>query len=88
MADAASLAHKCQEAIGFYGRVDILVNNAGISSRGCVHETDMAVVRKIMEVNFFGTVALTKGVVSLFVSGQGGTDRGVGGGGGMDGRGG
>jgi short-subunit dehydrogenase len=52
---------KSQEAVGFYGRVDILVNNAGVGLRGSVLETDIAVDRKVMEVNFFGTIALTKG---------------------------
>lgn len=44
-----------------FGHIDILVNNAGVSSRGSVMETDIAVDRRVMEVNFFGTVALTKG---------------------------
>ena len=38
-----------------------MINNAGISSRTCVMDTDMAVDREVMEVNFFGTVAVTKG---------------------------
>ena len=46
-----------------FGHVDILVNNAGVSSRSSVMETDAAVDRRVMEVNFFGTVALTKGGV-------------------------
>ena len=41
--------------------MDLLVNNAGMSSRSSVMETDTAVDRRVMEVNFFGTVALTKG---------------------------
>ena len=44
-----------------FGHVDLLVNNAGMSSRSSVMETDTAVDRRVMEVNFFGTVALTKG---------------------------
>ena len=44
-----------------FGRVDILVNNAGISSRGAALDTELAVDRKIMETNFFGTVSLTRG---------------------------
>lgn len=41
--------------------MDILINNAGISSRGAVLDTHINVDRKIMETNFFGTIALTKG---------------------------
>ena len=63
LSDAASIAGRAQEAVEAFGHVDILVNNAGVSSRSCVMETDAAVDRRVMEVNFFGTVALTKGGV-------------------------
>lgn len=48
------------EAYRAAGRVDILVNNGGISQRSTAMETQMDVVRKVMETNFFGHVALTK----------------------------
>ena len=62
---ASSLSDKATEAVQAFGRVDILINNAGISSRSAVLETDLSVDRKLMEVNFFGTIALTKGEVAL-----------------------
>lgn len=46
------------------GRIDILVNNGGISQRATASETTMEVNRKIMEVNFFGNIALTKAVLT------------------------
>ncbi|MEX2351005.1 MAG: SDR family oxidoreductase [Balneolaceae bacterium] len=49
-----------QEAISRFGQVDMLVNNGGISHRGLAHETRLEVVRRVMEVNFFGTVSLTR----------------------------
>jgi short-subunit dehydrogenase len=45
------------------GPIDVLVNNGGISQRGTAAETDMNAVRRIMEINFFGTVELTKAVL-------------------------
>ncbi|HMB92311.1 MAG TPA: SDR family oxidoreductase [Rhodothermales bacterium] len=52
--------------------IDILFNNGGISQRGRVAETDLRVDRQIMEVNFFGTVALTKAVLpSMLERGSG-----------------
>lgn len=45
------------------GRVDLLVNNGGISQRSLVGETPIEVDRKIMEVNFFGAVGLTKALL-------------------------
>lgn len=46
-----------------YGPIDVLINNAGISQRSYAAETTLEVDRKIMEVNFFGTIALTKAVL-------------------------
>jgi short-subunit dehydrogenase len=50
-------------AMNHFGKIDILVNNAGISQRSLAKETDLSVDRKIMDVNFIGTVALTKAVL-------------------------
>ncbi len=47
----------------FYGPIDILINNAGISQRGLVEETELAVDRRLFEVNYFGNIALTKAVL-------------------------
>jgi dehydrogenase/reductase SDR family member 7B len=46
-----------------FGPVDILVNNGGIGQRGSVVETLLDVDRRIMETNYFGTIALTKVVL-------------------------
>eukprot|EP00731_Ephydatia_muelleri_P029411 Em0020g1055a len=63
-----SLAEQADRAIQLFGRVDILINNAGISSRGGVVETDIGVDRKLMEVNFFGPVTLTKALLPHMLS--------------------
>lgn len=47
--------------------VDILVNNGGISQRAFSYETNIAVDRKIMEVNYFGSIALTKLVLPKMI---------------------
>lgn len=44
-----------------YGNIDILINNGGISNRGNILNTSLDVDLKLMSVNYFGTVALTKG---------------------------
>ena len=54
------------------GRIDILVNNGGISQRSWVQETSFSVDRKIMEVNFFGQVALTKSLLPHMIKQGGG----------------
>ena len=46
-----------------FGRVDILVNNGGVSQRALAADMLLEVERAMMEVNYFGTVALTKAVL-------------------------
>lgn len=46
-----------------FGDVDVMVHNGGISQRSWVKDTAMSVHRRLMEVNFFGTVALTRSVL-------------------------
>ncbi len=45
------------------GCVDILINNAGMSQRSLAHQTPLANDRKLMELNFFSAITLTKGVL-------------------------
>lgn len=61
-----------QTIIADKGPIDILINNAGIAQRSLVVDTQLAVDRRIMEINFFGTVAMTKAVLpSMLARGQG-----------------
>jgi short-subunit dehydrogenase len=57
----------CRLAIGAFGKVDVLVNNGGISQRSLASETQIEVDRKIMEVNYFGTIGLSKALLPHFV---------------------
>jgi short-subunit dehydrogenase len=50
-----------------FGQVDILINNAGVSQRALVTETANNVGRQLMEVNFFGSIHLTKAVLPLML---------------------
>jgi len=43
-----------------FGRIDALINNAGISMRAIFSETDVSVIRRLMDINFWGTVYCTK----------------------------
>jgi short-subunit dehydrogenase len=58
-----SLTAKTQEVLQKFGRIDILVNNAGITQRAAFKDLSFEVVRQIMEINFFGNIALTKAVL-------------------------
>lgn len=57
-----------EAAIQMFGHIDILINNGGISQRSLAKDTDPEVDRKLMEVNYFGTVELTKHLLPHFIS--------------------
>lgn len=61
------------QAISRYGRVDVLLNNGGISQRSLAIETPVSVDRQLFEVNFFGTVTLTKAILPHFIKNKSGT---------------
>jgi short-subunit dehydrogenase len=58
-----TLAPKAAEVLSLFGRVDILVNNAGVSHRSLAKDTVLAVDRKVMDIDYFGHIALTKAVL-------------------------
>lgn len=59
-----------KEAIAAFGKVDILINNGGISQRSPIIETSIDVDRKLMEIDYIGTVALSKAILPHFVENQ------------------
>jgi NADP-dependent 3-hydroxy acid dehydrogenase YdfG len=59
------------ETVSKYGKVDILVNNAGISMRAVFDEVEINVLRRLMDVNFWGTVYCTKYALPYLVANRG-----------------
>lgn len=49
-----------ESTIKTFGGIDILINNAGISMRALFNDADIEVIKKVMDVNFFGSVYCTK----------------------------
>jgi NAD(P)-dependent dehydrogenase (short-subunit alcohol dehydrogenase family) len=58
--DPASIAACIDGVVQTHGRLDALVNNAGAGHVGTIENESLDVVRGVMEVNFFGVVAVTK----------------------------
>lgn len=54
---------RVQEALAIFGRVDVLINNGGRSQRSLAKDTLLQVDRDLMEVNYFGSVGLTKALL-------------------------
>ncbi|MEO6550119.1 MAG: SDR family oxidoreductase [Ferruginibacter sp.] len=54
-----------------YGGIDILINNAGISMRALLKDADVDVIKKVMDINFFGTVYCTKLALNSIIERKG-----------------
>ncbi|PIQ49411.1 MAG: short chain dehydrogenase [Cytophagales bacterium CG12_big_fil_rev_8_21_14_0_65_40_12] len=48
------------ETLKAFGKIDILINNAGISMRALFEEIELDVFKKVMDINFYGTLYATK----------------------------
>lgn len=59
------------EALKKFGSIDVLVNNAGISMRALFEEVDLAVVKKVMDINFYGVLYATKYCLPQIIKNKG-----------------
>jgi short-subunit dehydrogenase len=59
------------EALRIFGRIDILINNAGITMRALFQELDLAVIKKVMDINFFGVLYATQACLPEIVKNKG-----------------
>jgi dehydrogenase/reductase SDR family protein 7B len=60
-------------ALSRFGRIDVLINNGGVSQRALTWETPLEVDYRIMNINFFGAVILTKAVLPSMMEQGGGS---------------
>ncbi len=67
MSEPSTLPIIVEAAIQIFGHIDVLINNAGIAQRSLAKETVLDVDRRIMEVDYFGTIALTKYLLPHFL---------------------
>ncbi|MCD4743661.1 MAG: SDR family oxidoreductase [Desulfobacteraceae bacterium] len=70
-----TIEESCQSSINQvkkkYGQIDILFNNAGITQRGLFEETNTSVFKKVMDVNFFGSLYCTKTALESLIQTKG-----------------
>lgn len=67
-----NIDEKVNAVLQKFGRIDVLVNNSGMGHRSRIINTPTEIDRKIMEINFFGTIALTKAVTRIMQKQQSG----------------
>lgn len=60
-----------QRILERFGCVDVLVNNAGVVHRSSFRDTDVDVFRRVMEVNYFGSLSVTKALLEPLIAAQG-----------------
>ena len=71
IADPDACAAAVAATLAQFGEIDGLINNAGISARSLLRDTDPAVIRRVMEVNFFGASNFTRAALETIVARRG-----------------
>lgn len=69
---AETFAASVETVLRELGRIDVMIHNGGISQRALVKDTVLDVDRRLMEVNYFGAVALTKAVLPAMLAASSG----------------
>jgi len=59
------------EAIKKFGRIDVLINNAGITMRASFQEVELSVIKKVMDINFFGVIYATHACLAAIIKSKG-----------------
>ncbi len=57
-----------EAAVQFFGHIDILINNGGVSQRSLARDTLLEVDQRIMRINYFGTIAITKAILPHMIA--------------------
>ena len=60
-----------ETTIKSFGGIDILINNAGVSMRALLKDADTEVIKKVMDINFYGTVYCTKYALNSIIERKG-----------------
>jgi short-subunit dehydrogenase len=67
ISDSKNTQTVSDEAFKAFGQIDCVILNAGLSQRSLVEDTATDVYRQLMEVNYFGNVAMVKAILPEFL---------------------
>lgn len=71
LSDTASHKEVAQRVKAHVGQLDVLFHSGGITSRTEASQASMEVERRMMEVNYFGVISVTKEALPMMMSGSG-----------------
>jgi short-subunit dehydrogenase len=71
VSDQAACKNLIDKTVERFGKIDVLLNNAGVSMRGLFSTTELDVIRKLMNINFWGTVYCTKYALPYLIETKG-----------------
>jgi short-subunit dehydrogenase len=63
-----SLKELTNEAIKIFNKIDIIIHSGGVSQRSLALETELPVAQRIMNINFWGTIALSQHLLPSMLS--------------------
>lgn len=63
--------HFIESTINVFGGIDIIINNAGISMRSLFKDAEVEVIKKVMDINFFGAVYCTRFAINSLIERKG-----------------
>lgn len=71
LTDEAAVARVCADISMRHPALDLVIHNAGVTQIGLFGETTLASQRRMMEINYFGSVAIAAGLLSAVRAGRG-----------------
>jgi short-subunit dehydrogenase len=72
LSDTTAIDKLVEQQYQIFGKIDFLFNIGGVSQRARIDETPLWLDRRIFEINYFGTIALTKAVLPYMIRQQSG----------------
>ena len=72
MGETVQATQLAQKTIDTFGKIDIVINNAAIGVRDSVLDLDEAEARRVMDVNYFGPMALIQAAIPHLKANPGG----------------
>lgn len=71
LTDPAACERAVADVTERFGGIDVLINNAGMTHRSAFVDTDPAVIRKVMEVNYLGSAYITRAALPSLIERRG-----------------